>query len=89
MPPNSVADLQHRRRAIPWQEPIRVAFACDDQPLFGCRLCILMFGLRRGDRARLFADESEACAHTTAHAALASALPGSLPIQGMNGRSAA
>jgi len=37
----------------PWEEPIRVPFACDDQPLFGCRLCILMFGLRRGDRARL------------------------------------
>lgn len=75
MPPNSVADLQRRLRAIPWEDPIRVAFACDDKPLFGCRLCILMFGLRRGERAGLFVDEAEAWAHTMAHAGALSAVP--------------
>jgi hypothetical protein len=83
MPPNLVADIQHRLRAIPWEEPIRVPFACDDQPLFGCRLCILMFGLRRGDRARLFADEAEACAHTTRHAWALLALPGCPQTRGL------
>ena len=84
MPPNSVADIQHRLRAIPWEEPIRVRFACDDRPLFGCRLCILMFGLRRGDRARLFADEADACTHTTRHAWALLALPGAPPRHGLS-----
>ncbi len=79
MPPNSVADIRQRLRAIPWEEPIRVPFACGDKPLFGCRLCILMFGLRRGEQARLFADEAEASAHTTRHAGALSASSGGPP----------
>jgi hypothetical protein len=46
-----------------------VHFACDDAPLFACRLCILRFGLHAGDRQRLFADERAALSHTTRHAA--------------------
>ncbi|MGB6345322.1 MAG: hypothetical protein WBG15_21675, partial [Xanthobacteraceae bacterium] len=81
MPPNSVADIRQRLRAIPWEEPIRVPFTCtcDNTPLFGCRLCILMFGLRRGERARLFADEAEASAHTTRHAGALSGSPSCSP----------
>jgi len=82
MPPNFVAEIRQRLRAIPWEEPIRVPFACDDRPLLGCRLCILMFGLRRGERARLFADEAEAWAHTTRHARALSAAP----IDALGGR---
>ncbi|HUI11876.1 MAG TPA: hypothetical protein VL048_00235 [Xanthobacteraceae bacterium] len=79
MPPNSVADIRQRLRAIPWEEPIRVPFACGDKPLFGCRLCILMFGLRRGEQARLFADEAEAWTHTSWHAGALSASPDRAP----------
>jgi len=79
MPPNSVAEIQHRRRAIPWDAPIRVHFTCDDKPMFACRLCILMFGLRRGDRMRLFADEAEARAHTCRHADALAQRPDRLP----------
>lgn len=75
MSPHRVAEIRQRLRAIPWQEPIRVPFACDERPLFGCRLCILTFGLRRGECTHLFADEAEAWAHTTGHAGALSAAP--------------
>ena len=75
MPPNAIAEIRQRLRAIPWEEPIRVPVSCNDKPLFGCRLCIFMFGLRRGEGARLFGDEAEACAHTKCHAWALSALP--------------
>jgi hypothetical protein len=83
VPPNSVAQIQYRLRAVPWEQPIRVPFSCscDGKPLFGCRLCILMFGLRRGECTRLFADEAEARAHTTRHAGDFSALPAHTPEQ--------
>jgi hypothetical protein len=58
-------------RAIPWAKPIRVQFTCDDKPLFGCRLCILRYGLKTGDRTRLFTDEFEALSHTCSHAEMA------------------
>jgi hypothetical protein len=68
MPPTVIAEIQRRLPAIPWREPIRVQFTCDDKPLYGCRLCILIFGLRYGDRGRLFADEIDALSHTCQHA---------------------
>jgi hypothetical protein len=64
----AVAEVQRRLPAIPWDAPIRVHFACDDKALFGCRLCILRFGLRPGDRSHLFTSEAEALAHTATHA---------------------
>lgn len=67
MQANSAARIQHSQKAIPWKEPIRVQFACDDRPLFGCRLCILMFGLRPGDHERLFPDQAEALRHICRH----------------------
>jgi len=45
---------------LPWAVPITVLFACDDKPSFGCRLCILRYGLRSGDRTHLFGSEAEA-----------------------------
>lgn len=68
MSPIAIAEIQRRLSSIPWREPIRVQFACDDRPLFGCRLCILTFGLRWGDRGRLFSDEADALSHTCRHA---------------------
>ncbi len=65
---NAVADVRRRLQAIPWDMPIRVQFHCDDTPLFGCRLCILRFGLRTGDRSCLFDSEGEAMLHTFSHA---------------------
>ena len=79
MLPNSVAEIQRRLRAIPWDVPIAVHFACDDRPLFGCRLCILRFGLKSGDRMRLFADEGEAWDHTCRHADALAQRPDRLP----------
>jgi hypothetical protein len=73
MPPSSVADICRRLHAIPWAEPIRVQFTCDDTPLFGCRLCILRYGLKTGDRTRLFADERDALSHTCTHPEMAAA----------------
>lgn len=66
---SSVAEIQWRRRGVPWDEPIPVQFACDDKPMFGCRLCILMFGLKHGENDRLFADKTDASVHTCRHAA--------------------
>jgi hypothetical protein len=65
---NAVANVRHRLHAIPWERPIRVQFYCDEAPLFGCRLCILRFGLRSGDRSCLFDSEDEAMLHTCSHA---------------------
>lgn len=69
LPDHAIADICYRRPAIPWHEPIRVHFCYDEAPLYGCRLCILKFGLAAGDRGRLFADEAVATAHTGRHAA--------------------
>jgi len=63
----AVAEIQRRQPSIPWEQPIRVHFACDDKPLFGCRTCILRFGLKTGDRSHLFADEAEAINHIAGH----------------------
>jgi hypothetical protein len=65
---NAVADVRRRLHAIPWDMPIRVQFYCDNKPLFGCRLCILRFGLRNGGRSYLFHSEDEALLHTFSHA---------------------
>lgn len=70
VPPETVAEIQKRRPAIPWDRPIRVQFPGHDKPLFGCRLCILRFGLQRGDYTRLFVDEAEASSHSTMHNAV-------------------
>ena len=67
MPPKTVAEIERRQRAVPWDCPILVHFACDDQPLYGCRRCILRFGLRLGDHTRLFGSEAEAFAHIATH----------------------
>jgi hypothetical protein len=72
---NAIAEVQRRLPAIPWDAPIRVHFSCDDEPLYGCRLCILRFGLKAGDRSRLFADEAEALSHIGTHADAASDKP--------------
>jgi hypothetical protein len=72
----TIAKIQRRRSSIPWEEPIRVHLTCDDRPLFGCRLCILRYGLKAGDRARLFTDENMAASHTGHHAAAIRARPG-------------
>lgn len=68
MLPEVVGEIQRRRPAIPWNAPIRVHFSCDDKPLFACRLCILRFGLKIGDRSHLFGDETEALVHIGSHA---------------------
>jgi hypothetical protein len=60
--------MKRRLSAIPWDEPIHVHFACDDKPLFGCRLCILRFGLKAGDYRHLFRSEGEALDHIASHA---------------------
>lgn len=52
----TVAETQFRRAAIPSGSRVRVNFTC--ATLYGCRSCILRFGLRSGDRRRLFADEA-------------------------------
>jgi hypothetical protein len=62
------AIARQRLSAIPWDEPIHVHFACDDKPLFGCRLCILRFGLKAGDHRHLFRSETEALDHIASHA---------------------
>ena len=67
MVPDAVAAIQERLRAVPWDVPIAVHFACDDRPLYGCRVCILRFGLRTGDRSHLFGSEEEALAHIATH----------------------
>ncbi len=64
----AVVEIRRRQRAIPWEKPIRVQFAGDDGPLYGCRVCILRFGLKRGDRSALFETESEAAEHIARHA---------------------
>jgi hypothetical protein len=74
MPPKTVARIRQRLPAMPWGVPIRVQFSCDDEPLFGCRLCILRFGLKTGDRTRLYATEAGALSHTRAHALVAQLL---------------
>jgi hypothetical protein len=68
MQQNAVADVRRRLHTIPWDMPIRVQFYCDEAPLFGCRLCILRYGLRTGDRSYLFRSEDEAMLHTCSHA---------------------
>jgi hypothetical protein len=68
MQQNAVANVRRRLHTIPWHAPIRVQFYCDEAPLFGCRLCILRFGLRTGDRSYLFDSEDEAMLHTLSHA---------------------
>jgi hypothetical protein len=68
MQQKAVSDVRRRMHAIPWDTPIRVQFYCDEAPLFGCRLCILRFGLRTGDRSYLFDSEDEAILHTCSHA---------------------
>ncbi len=67
MVPDAVAAIRRRLPAVPWTVPITVHFACDDKPLFGCRLCILRYGLRTGDRSHLFGSETEALAHIATH----------------------
>jgi hypothetical protein len=68
MQQTAVADVRRRLHTIPWDTPIRVQFYCDEAPLFGCRLCILRFGLRTGDRSYLFDSKDEAMLHTYSHA---------------------
>jgi hypothetical protein len=68
MQQKAVADVRRRLHTIPWDTPIRVQFFCDEAPLFGCRLCILRYGLRTGDRSYLFDSEDEAILHTCFHA---------------------
>lgn len=67
MRPDLVAAMQRRLPAIPWSRPIAVQFACDDRPRYGCRLCILRYGLKSGDRSHLFNTEAEAARHVAAH----------------------
>lgn len=67
MGPDSVAAMQWRLRAIPWSRPIAVQFACDYAPRYGCRLCILRYGLKSGDRTHLFETEAEAARHVAVH----------------------
>ena len=67
MQQRAIAEIKRRQPAIPWDVPIRVHFACDDRPLYGCRYCILRYGLKSGDRTRLFFSEAEALAHTGSH----------------------
>lgn len=67
MGPDLVAAMQRRLRAIPWARPIAVQFACDHTPRYGCRLCILRYGLKSGDRTHLFDTEAEAAKHIAAH----------------------
>jgi hypothetical protein len=69
MIPDAVLAMRRRLPAIPWATPITVHLACDDKPLYGCRLCILCYGLRAGDRRHLFGSENEALEHIAAHAA--------------------
>ncbi len=68
MVPDAVVAMRRRLPAIPWAVPITVHFACDDKPLYGCRLCILRHGLRAGDRRHLFGSEVEALEHIATHA---------------------
>jgi hypothetical protein len=63
----AVAEIKRRRPAIPWEVPIRVHFACDDRLLYGCRFCILRYGLKQGDHSRLFRSEAEALTHIQSH----------------------
>lgn len=65
--PDAVAAIRRRLPAVPWTVPITVHFVCDDKPLFGCRLCILRYGLRRDDRSHLFGSEAQALAHIATH----------------------
>ncbi len=67
MIPDAVVAIRRRLPAIPWTVPITVHFACDDKPLFGCRLCILRYGLWTGDRRHLFGSETEALTHIATH----------------------
>ncbi len=67
----AVAEMQRRLPAVPWDAPIRVHFACDGKPLYGCRLCILRYGLKAGDHTHLFTCEAEASSHTVRHAEIA------------------
>ncbi len=68
MVPDAVVEIRRRLPAVPWTVPIVVPFACGDKPLFGCRFCVLRYGLRTGDRSHLFGSEAEALAHISAHA---------------------
>ena len=68
MGPDSIKAMQRRLPAIPWHVPITVHFASEARPLFGCRFCILRFGLKNGDRTHLFVSETEARAHIATHA---------------------
>jgi CRP-like cAMP-binding protein len=52
MGPDADAAIHRRLYAIPWSHPITVQFACDDRPHYGCRLCILRYGLKSGDHGR-------------------------------------
>ena len=67
MQTTAVAEIRARHPIIPWHEPIRVQFFCDDRPMYGCRLCILKFGLKKGDRSHLFAREGEALNYISEH----------------------
>lgn len=67
MQTTAVAEIRARHPTIPWREPIRVQFFCDDRPMYGCRLCILKFGLKKGDRSHLFTGEREALNHISEH----------------------
>lgn len=69
----AVEEIQARRPIIPWRQPIRVQFFCDERPMYGCRLCILIFGLKKGDRTHLYATEGEALNHIAGHPTLATA----------------
>ncbi len=80
MIPDAVLATRRRLPAIPWTVPITVHFACDDGRLFGCRLCILRYGLRAGDRRHLFGSETEALEHITDHVN-ASDVPGAAARQ--------
>ena len=68
MCPDDVTRTRRRLSAVPWSAPIPIQFSCDDKPRYGCRLCILIFGLKPGDRHITFEDEAEASAHTRDHA---------------------
>lgn len=80
MGPGLIAAMQRRLPAIPWSRPIAVQFACDHRPRYGCRLCILRYGLKSGDRTHLFDTEAEAARHVAAHKQLLGGL--TLDIRG-------